>query len=111
MRDKVADDTFLKKKSIEKVLEQKLPSKFRSRYSMVCYGSAGVGNVTYANALALTDVIDEVTAGCVEFYKPDADTGVMSEADEAKLLEVGEALIDKIFVPKTQELGMDVSTV
>lgn len=47
MRDKVADATFLKQKGIEKVLETKFPEKFRSRYSMVCYGSAAEGNVTY----------------------------------------------------------------
>lgn len=110
MRDKVADDNFLKKKAIERILEQKFKSKFRSRYSMVCYGSAGVGNVTYANALALTDAIDEITTRCIEVYVLD-DNGNMSDSDEAKLLKVGESLIDKIFVPKTKELRMDVSTV
>jgi len=47
MRDLVADEDFLKMKHIEATLENEFPDKFRSRYSMVCYGSAVDGNVTY----------------------------------------------------------------
>ena len=60
MRDLTANDSFLKLKHVEKVLEQKYPADFRSRYSMVCYGSALHGNITYANALGIGKVIDSI---------------------------------------------------
>lgn len=58
MRDKTADSVFLAKKKIESILENEFPTKFRSRYAMVCYG--GEGNVTYANAYALGPVQDKI---------------------------------------------------
>jgi kynurenine 3-monooxygenase len=41
MREKVGDETFLRRKKIENALENRFPTRFRSRYSMVCYGGAG----------------------------------------------------------------------
>ncbi|CAD7934622.1 unnamed protein product [Amoebophrya sp. A120] len=60
MRELVGDREFLKCKHVEKILEMKIPEKFRSRYSLVCYGSAAVGGLSYANAFELGQVIKEV---------------------------------------------------
>ena len=39
MRDRVGDPKFLLRKQVEHALEDKLPLEYRSRYSMVMYGS------------------------------------------------------------------------
>jgi len=39
MRDRVADPAFLLRKQVEHILEQRMPTEYRSRYSMVMYSS------------------------------------------------------------------------
>jgi hypothetical protein len=56
MRDRVADRSFLLQKRVENLLENAFESKFRSGYSMVCYGSTTGRNVTYHKALVLGKV-------------------------------------------------------
>jgi len=39
MRDRVSDGHFLLKKAVERIIEQKFPNRYRSRYAMVMYTS------------------------------------------------------------------------
>lgn len=115
MRDLVADKDFLKAKHVEKVLEDAFPLKFRSRYSMVCYGSALDGNMSYANVYKIGGHIKEVIADVVrrveERVGSEYDYGSPSDSQTQIVKEVGEPLLDQRIQPKIEELQMDLSTV
>merc|ERR1712084_71292 len=92
MRDKTGDVKFQKMKKVENMLENKFPSKFRSRYAMVCYG--GEGNVSYANARAL----GKVQAGILERLREGMGELRMEDitAEVAKVdMKLAEQLIDE----------------
>lgn len=104
MRDKSGDVRFQAMKKVENRLENTFPSKFRSRYAMVCYG--GDGNVSYANAFAL----GLVQAKILESLCNDVDCNCSAVANNINL-EEAERLIDETLVPFQEELGIDLATV
>jgi kynurenine 3-monooxygenase len=63
MRDHVGDPKFLLRKQVEHALEEKLPLEYRSRYSMVMYGS----HIPYGVARNVGEIqrgiLDELCAG------------------------------------------------
>lgn len=95
MRDKVGDTKFLAMKQLENKLENLYPSKFRSRYAMVCYG--GSGNVSYANAKELGILQNTIL-----------ETLCLTKELDLKLAE---SLIDEKVVPFQKQMGMDLSTI
>mmetsp|Transcript_21583 Transcript_21583/g.54504 ORF Transcript_21583/g.54504 Transcript_21583/m.54504 type:complete len:558 (-) Transcript_21583:482-2155(-) len=127
MRELVADPEFLKCKNVESTLERLLPTKFRSRYSLVCYGSAarGSGNLSYANAYDLGVTIREVVLEIVlsvekqmggEYrYKAaeegDAESLEWQKKQEELVLEVGEGVVDAKIAPRLKQLDMDLGLI
>lgn len=105
MRDKAGDVKFQAMKKVENLLENKFPSKFRSRYAMVCYG--GEGNVSYANAKAL----GEVQATILDRLCSSAETYSHDGSPPSIDLLLAERLIDEELVPQQQRLAIDLSTV
>merc|ERR1712190_421414 len=109
MRDKTGDKKFQAMKKLENRMENAFPSKFRSRYAMVCYG--GEGNVSYANAKELgivqMSVLERLCAGMGDLSSEDK---IAAEVEKVDLKEA-ERLIDAEVVPKQKELKMDLSTV
>lgn len=104
MRDKTGDAKFQVMKKIENRLENVFPSKFRSRYAMVCYG--GEGNVSYANAKELGVVQWQILEKLW-----DIAGGVSHEQVDTIDMQEAEKLIDLLLVPKQKELAMDLSTI
>lgn len=112
MSDHVGDLTFLLRKKIENRIEKEYPLKFRSGYSMVCYGG-GPGNVSYSNAFALKEVqnamLDEVVAKMT--IPEGADEATLSALAETVSLSEMEKLIDERLGPMHSEMKTDLSTV
>lgn len=104
LRDKTGDAKFQVMKKIENRLENVFPSKFRSRYAMVCYG--GEGNVSYANAKELGVVQWQILEKLW-----DIAGGVSQEQVDTIDMQEAEKLIDLLLVPKQKELAMDLSTI
>merc|ERR1712039_904854 len=92
MRDKTGDVKFQTMKKLENRMENAFPSKFRSRYAMVCYG--GEGNVSYANAKSLgivqMSVLERLCAGMGDLS---SEAAIAAEASKIDLSEA-ERLID-----------------
>eukprot|EP00656_Telonema_subtile_P036430 TRINITY_DN4041_c0_g2_i7.p1 TRINITY_DN4041_c0_g2~~TRINITY_DN4041_c0_g2_i7.p1 ORF type:complete len:374 (+),score=100.60 TRINITY_DN4041_c0_g2_i7:677-1798(+) len=107
MRDKTADPHFINLKRVESILENAFPTKFRSRYAMVCYG--GEGNVSYANAYTLGPLQDAI----LEQLLARAGGSALTEEQLVSRLELGYAqeLIEAQLTPVHQRLNMDLSTV
>lgn len=119
MRDRVADRRFLLQKRVENRLEKAFAHKFRSGYAMVCYGGSGPGEVTYAMALHLSRVQNEILGGLIDSLATELE-GLPADVDWSSLLdeyanrvsiEEGERLIDEKVVPLQIEYGIDLSTV
>ncbi|CAE7446941.1 kmo [Symbiodinium microadriaticum] len=119
MRDHTADRSFLLQKKVENRLENAFESKFRSGYSMVCYGGCGPRDVTYYKALILGKVQDAMLKELIkdaavelEAMPADADWPSRMEelADNISLERAGQ-LIDEIVAPVRRELDVDISTV
>ncbi|CAD7947280.1 unnamed protein product [Amoebophrya sp. A25] len=116
MRELVGDIQFLKAKHVEKTLEMKIPEQFRSRYSLVCYGSATRGNLTYANAYALGTTIKEVIGEIVDKVEAEQGSayvydGEPPETQTALVLKYGEPLVQEKVKPRLVQLGMDLSQI
>merc|ERR1712113_647569 len=108
MRDRTGDVKFQALKKLENRIENAFPSKFRSRYAMVCYG--GDGNVSYANAKALGLIQWAVLERlCANF----ADMTLDEWSEQVAKIDLHEAerLIDAEIVPLQVQLGIDLSTV
>lgn len=73
MRDRVADPQFLLRKAVEKILEEKFPGRFVSRYSMVTFSRA-----PYREALRQGKLQEEMFAQlCKGLARPeDVDLGL-----------------------------------
>ena len=98
MREKVGDDTFLRRKKIENALENRFPKRFRSRYSMVCYG--GAGGVSYSAAYALGEIQWRIVC---ELDDDDSSESLnWSKADE---------LIRRRLDPVRESMGVDLTTI
>ena len=97
MREKVGDDVFLRRKKIENALENRFPKRFRSRYSMVCYG--GAGGVSYSVAYALGEIQWRIVCELDDLFEVDALN--FSKADE---------LIRDRLDPVRESMGVDLST-
>merc|ERR1712039_1097491 len=93
MRDKTGDKKFQAMKKLENRMENAFPSKFRSRYAMVCYG--GEGNVSYANAkelgLVQWGVLERLCAGMDDLSSDDKINAELEKVD----LKEAERLIDE----------------
>jgi kynurenine 3-monooxygenase len=101
MGEKTADKKFLMFKEIENLIENVIPSKFRSQYAMVCYG--GQGNVTYKNALKLGNFQKKIID---EYISQNNITSVKQiNIDTIK------KLVEEKIVPYQRKLNMDLSTI
>merc|ERR1711865_1135908 len=109
MRDKTGDAKFQALKKVENKLENSFPSKFRSRYAMVCYG--GEGNVSYSNAKEMGLVQDKMLKRLC-----DALSGEVTEEQIAAVianvdLALAERQKDEEVIPEQKKRKMDLSTV
>ena len=103
MRSSTADKNFLLCKAVENALENsELGGRFRSRYSMVCYG--GAGNVTYAAAQAL----GRVQWGIVEELAAKVSSAEQAAAEID--LTTAARLLDERLEPLKAQLKVDLST-
>jgi len=109
MRDKTGDKKFQAIKQVENRLENAFPTKFRSRYAMVCYG--GAGNVSYANAKLLGELqwgmLERLCSEMGSLETPEDMSREVASID----LNKAEKMIDEELVPKQKELGVDLLTV
>jgi len=109
MGAKTADISFRAQKKLENRMENEYGSKFRSRYSMVCYG--GDGNVSYANAQKLGAMQDSILKRLCEDMPPVTTDEEVQAIVDAMDLGMASDLIDKELLPLQRELGIDLSTV
>jgi len=100
MRERVGDARFLRLKALENALENRDPSRFRSRYAMVCYG--GDGGISYSAAFRLGEV----------------QWGVLEELDDRRDERSGEpdwALADRLLRERVDpirlRLGVDLTKI
>jgi len=109
MRDKTGDAKFQAIKKVENKLENCFPSKFRSRYAMVCYG--GEGNVSYANAKEMGLVQDRMLNRLCDALKGDVTEEQIAAVIAQVDLALAERLIDEEVLPEQKKRKMDLSTV
>jgi kynurenine 3-monooxygenase len=101
MGEKTADRAFLLFKEVENLIENVIPSKFRSQYAMVCYG--GAGNVSYKNALKLGNYQQRIIQ---DYIKENRITSTKQINMEAIL-----KLVDEKIVPYQRKLNLDLSSI
>jgi len=109
MRDKTGDAKFQAIKKVENKLENSFPSKFRSRYAMVCYG--GEGNVSYAHAKEMGLVQDKMLQRLCEALKGEVTEEQIAAVVAHVDLALAERLIDEEVMPEHKKRKMDLSTV
>jgi kynurenine 3-monooxygenase len=101
MGEKTADRAFLLFKEIENLIENVIPSKFRSQYAMVCYG--GHGNVSYKNALKLGNYQQKIIQNYIKEHRITST----KQIDMAAILK----LVDEKIVPYQRKLNLDLSSI
>lgn len=101
MGEHTADARFLLFKEIENLIENVIPTKFRSQYAMVCYG--GEGNISYKNALKL----GQYQKALIEDYITQNNITSVKQVDIEKLKQ----LINQKLVPIHQKLQIDLTTI
>lgn len=109
MRDKTGDVKFQIMKKVENKLENAFPSKFRSRYAMVCYG--GEGNVSYRNAKELGLVQERILKQLCDDLDAAATEEEMAAAIAKVDMALAENLIDAELLPEQKMRKIDLSTV
>ena len=95
MRDKVGDPKFLMGKAVEKILQNKFPGRYVSRYSLVTFS-----NVPYQLALKVGVVTEEILSEL---------TASITEPDLVDLKRA-EELIDQKLAPLLGQYAGDLAS-
>jgi kynurenine 3-monooxygenase len=73
MRDRVGDPRFLLRKQVEHLLEERIPLEYRSRYSMVMYGSRIPYRVAREAGVIQQRILNELCGGLDSAAELDLD--------------------------------------